>query len=107
MDSPTVTGLPQEQILVDFPVRQGVRQVALTPADVARRSTEALESAMSTIRGMAEKVCATVADLPRRPESLEVEFGLVFDAEAGALIARTGVEAALTVRLSWAPGERP
>ncbi|MFF7902574.1 CU044_2847 family protein [Streptomyces sp. NPDC007920] len=92
------------EVLVDFPVRQGVKQVALTPADVAQRSGEAVDSAMATIRRMAEKLADAVNDLARRPDEMEVEFGLTFDAEAGALIAKAGVEAALTVRLSWSAG---
>ncbi|MFE9169010.1 CU044_2847 family protein [Streptomyces kebangsaanensis] len=92
------------EVLVDFPVRQGVKQVALTPADVAQRSGEAIDSAMATIRNMAEKLADAVNDLARRPDEMEVEFGLTFDAQAGALIAKAGVEAALTVRLSWSAG---
>jgi hypothetical protein len=103
MDDLGVGYLRQEPILVDFPVRQGVRQVALTPADIAKRSTDALDSAMTTIRAMAEKVCIAIAEIPQKPDGVEIEFGLVFDAEVGALIAKTGVETALTVRLSWSP----
>lgn len=95
------------EILIDFPVRQGVKQVALTPADVARWSGDAVDSAMATIRAMAEKVAKAVDGLANRPDGMEVEFGLTFDAHVGALIAKSGVEAALTVRLIWSGTDQP
>ncbi|MGW9133529.1 CU044_2847 family protein [Streptomyces sp. NPDC055681] len=91
-------------ILIEFNQRGGVRQVALSAPEAVARSAEAVSQAMSTIRGMAERVRGTVAQMAVRPDSVEVEFGIKFDAEAGAVIAKTGVEAAITVKLIWGPG---
>jgi hypothetical protein len=63
-----------------------------------------VNQAMSTIRSMAERVRGTVAQMSVRPDSVEVEFGIKFDAEAGAVIAKTGIEAAVTVKLAWGAG---
>jgi hypothetical protein len=69
--------------------------------NLAARSVKALESAMGTISAVAEKVQATFADLPGRPDQAEVEFSLTFKGEAGALIAKTSAEAGLKVKLTW------
>jgi hypothetical protein len=68
---------------------------------LAARSAEALEGAMGTITAVAEKVQATFADLPGRPDQAEIEFALTFKGEAGALIAKTSAEAGLKVKLTW------
>jgi hypothetical protein len=68
---------------------------------LAARSAEALEGAMGTISAVAEKVQATFADLPGRPDQAEIEFALTFKGEAGALIAKTSAEAGLKVKLTW------
>ncbi|MEV4799045.1 CU044_2847 family protein [Nonomuraea sp. NPDC049421] len=93
-----------EVILVEFGQRGGLRQVALSAPEAVERSAEAIEQAMGTIRGMAERVRETVAGLAVCPDGVQVEFGIKFDAEAGAVIAKAGVEAAVTVTLTWGPG---
>lgn len=94
-------------IKVDFTRRAGLRQVSLSPGDALRRSGEAIEAAMDTIHAMADRVCHAVDAMARHPDEVEVEFGITLDAEAGALIARTSVEAALTVKVKWTSGARP
>lgn len=81
-------GAQGDHILVDFPPGRGVRQVALGPADLVRRSEDAVNAAMGTIRSMTQRVSDAVAGLPRRPDEVEVEFGITLDAESGAMIAR-------------------
>jgi Trypsin-co-occurring domain 1 len=47
-------------------------------------------------------------DAARRPDSVEIEFGVKFSAEAGAVIAKTALEGQLTVKLGWtAPAAPP
>lgn len=96
----------QQVVLVDFPAGRGVRQVALGPADLVRRSEEAVNAAMGTIRGMAQRVGDAVGGLPYRPDEVEIEFGITLDAESGALIAKAAAGASLTVRLTWG-ADRP
>ena len=91
----------QPTVLVDFPARAGLKEVSLSPQDLAARSSAALDSAMTAIRQMAERVTSATGDLARRPDEIEVEFGLKLDAAGGALLARAGVEAHLTVTLKW------
>ncbi|MCW1100075.1 hypothetical protein OJ963_40510 [Streptomyces sp. RS2] len=96
----------RQLMLVEFPLGRGVRQVALGPADLVRRSEEAVDAAMGAIRSMAQRVGDTVSGLPLRPDQVEVEFGITLDAESGALIAKAAAGASLTVRLTW-EAERP
>ncbi|MGH4030949.1 CU044_2847 family protein [Actinomycetota bacterium Odt1-20B] len=94
--------LPDDGVLlVDFSPGRGLRPVATSPADLLRRSEAAVNSAMATIRSMARRVDQAVDELPRRPAEVEVEFGITLDAETGAMIAKVGASAALTVRLTW------
>lgn len=97
----TSAAVEEHAVLIEFVQPPGVQQVALTPSQVAEKSAQALDSAMSTIRQMAGRVCATVAGMAERPAGVHVAFGLKFDAEAGAFIAKTGMEASVNVTLTW------
>ena len=88
-------------ILVEFTPRPDVQQVSLKPKDIAEKSAQALDKAMNTIHNMAKKVTSAMDELAKRPSQIEVEFGIKLDAETGALIAKTGVEAGLKVKLTW------
>lgn len=71
--------------------------------DLTERSQRALKSAMHAIQDMSRRITATIESLPsvERPTTVELEFGLKLDADAGALIARAGAEASFTVKLIW------
>ena len=88
-------------ILVEFPRSPGVQKVSLTSERTVERSAVALARAMDTVRNMAIRFRATVEDIPYSPSEVSLEFGIKLDAEAGALVARTGVEATLNVKLVW------
>jgi Trypsin-co-occurring domain 1 len=91
----------QPIVLVDFAPRAGLKEVSLSPQDLVTRSSAALDSAMSSIRQMSERVTLATKGLAQRPDEVEVEFGLKLDAAGGALLVRAGVEAHLTVTLKW------
>ena len=94
----------QDVILVDFGSMAGVRGVASYSAvDMYEKSDEAVEKAMKTIRAMAEKTVNTVKAIPvsERPSKVEVEFGIKFDIEAGAVVAKASAETAVKVTLTW------
>ena len=89
-------------IVVEFPARPGRQQVALKPGEAVAKSAEALDSSMDTIRYMAKRVTSTMDSLGDvKPDEVTVEFGIKFDAEAGAIIAKAGIEASLRVELVW------
>lgn len=91
-----------EPVLVQFEQR-GLQPVSRDDHLLVEKSQQALESAMSTIRTMGKRIVATIKKIDKtdRPAEVEVEFGLVLEAEAGALIAKAKTQAAFTVKLKW------
>jgi hypothetical protein len=61
----------------------------------------AVARAMDTVRNMAVRFRSTVEDIPYKPSEVSLEFGIKVDAQAGALVAKTGLEATMTVKLVW------
>jgi hypothetical protein len=99
-----ITTSDGEPILVQFSEARGMQPVApLDGAELAQRSAEALDKAMDTIRQMADRVISTIQEIQvtDRPTEVEVEFGLVLDAEAGVLVARVAGQAGFKVKLVW------
>jgi hypothetical protein len=77
----------------------GPERVSRTGGNVIARLDERLQESLDVIRPAAESVIHTFSGLGL--EGVEVEFGVTLDAEAGAIIARTGVSGHFTVKLSW------
>ncbi|WP_438827889.1 CU044_2847 family protein [Streptomyces tropicalis] len=80
----------------------GSQLVARGP-DGAVRATRTFEHALDGVRSAAEAALRVFRDGSLRPDSVNIEFGVKFSAEAGALIARSTVEGQLVVKLSWSP----
>ena len=89
------------EILIDFPSEGGLIDVTSRPDVLAERSASAIDAAMGTIHEFADRVQSTVSRLVVRPAEVDVEFGIKLDAEAGALIAKTRIEAHIVVTLKW------
>jgi hypothetical protein len=96
-----VSAQPQTELIVEFPVEAGVQQVARSPEELAAKSAQAIENAMSTIREMSRKTKEGLDQLVERPSEIQVTFGVKLTMEAGALISKIGGEAALQVQLTW------
>jgi YbbR domain-containing protein len=71
---------------------------------VVVKARQSLESAMDQIRVIANAALGKLQDLAQQPEQVEVEFGVRFNAEAGAVIARTQAEGHLQDKLTDASG---
>lgn len=105
--------MPDEQnvILIDLGPAQGVRGVSFSTnsLDLREKSQEIVDKAMGTIRAMAAKVVKTVKEIKvsERPDKVEVQFGIKFDAEAGALVAKASTETAIAVTLTWEHKSEP
>lgn len=92
-------------VIVEFPEKSGLQPVSrLSPREVARKSSEALDQAMNTIHHMARRVNATLNAMAEPPEQVEVDFGITFDADVGAVIARDAAECSISVKLVWEHG---
>jgi hypothetical protein len=106
MNHPSPPSDRQPEIVVEFHSAPGRRQVSAAPGEAVRESARALERSMETIQQMARRFAGAMDQLEAiRPDEMELEFGIKFDTEVGAIIARTGIEANLKVKLVW-KGER-
>jgi len=78
----------------------GVARVSRTSDGIAT-AERTFEAALSGVRQAAEAVLQQFQGLTSRPEELTIEFGVSFNAQAGAVIAKTGVDSHLKVSLAW------
>jgi len=72
--------------------------------DVAAKTLDAFDRAHDVIVGAAAstvKVLAELAEQARRPDKLEVEFGLGFSAHGNVIVAGGSVDATLKVKLTY------
>nr|WP_086802837.1 CU044_2847 family protein [Streptomyces caniscabiei] len=67
------------------------------------RATRTFENALGHVRTAAQSALRVLRDDSLAPHSVELEFGVKLSAEAGAVIAKSTVEAHLVVRLTWSP----
>lgn len=92
----------QTTVLVEFQDDDGDNYSDVGAAkDIAERSAEALNKAMSTIRSLAQQVAKTVDQMVDAPSQVEVDFGIVFKGENDVFIAKTSVECSINVKLVW------
>jgi hypothetical protein len=97
----------QAPILVEWSSKGGREQVSVR--DMVSDGSKALEQAMCVIENMAQRVQETAQKIAGDPQQRElkqvqVQFGLKLDAEAGAFLAKAGLEASIVVTMTW---ERP
>jgi len=102
--------------LVEFPLQEGgaimvevdsaaapagstVRGV--NPTAVLEKARQSFETALEGIKPAAGAIIGKLRELGDQPEQVSVEFGIKLSAEAGAVIASTGVEANFKVTLLW------
>ncbi|OKJ93428.1 hypothetical protein AMK33_33285 [Streptomyces sp. CB02400] len=64
------------------------------------------EEGLDQVRQMAGRTLERMVSLPAPPSTVELEFGVKFNVETGAVIARTGVEGHLKVKVVWERGEQ-
>jgi ABC-type lipopolysaccharide export system ATPase subunit len=78
----------------------GVAQVS-RPGDNVAAAERTFEAALGSVRQAAEAVLLQFQALASRPDEVSIEFGVSFNAQAGAIIAKTGVDSHLNVTLAW------
>ncbi len=66
-----------------------------------KKAQVSLEDAFSTIKPTAQAITDQIQALSVKPQKAEVGFGLTMKANAGAVIASAGVEANVTIKLTW------
>ena len=74
--------------------------------DTPQKAQQTFEKALDKVRPIASALIDKFRNISDPPDEIQVEFGLKMNAEAGAIIAATGVEANYKVMLTWRQ-ERP
>lgn len=93
------------------PIRIEVEDTAKTGAGFTRQASasdlssdavkDAYHQTLSTIRGFADGVVATIQGMEALPSSASVEFAIKVDAETGPMIAKSRDSGQFRVSLSW------
>ncbi|MGW0080437.1 CU044_2847 family protein [Streptomyces sp. NPDC003393] len=65
------------------------------------QAVDGFEHGLDQIRDVAARTLGRITSMPSAPSTVELEFGVKFSVEAGAVIARTGVEGHLKVKVVW------
>jgi hypothetical protein len=65
------------------------------------RSGRRFDEAIAVVRPVAETLLAQLQALARAPDELRVEFGIVLDFKAGAVVASSSAQANFTISLMW------
>jgi hypothetical protein len=69
--------------------------------DAVADATASFEEGLDRIRQAAASVLHRLQDMPRRPDEVNLEFGMRLNAELGAVIAKSSGEAHLHVSMTW------
>ena len=93
----------EDVILVEFENESGLRSVSNDPDELLNKSTMAIERSMKTVQSMAKKAIKAIKAIPisERPSTVEFQFGIKMNGEVGAVVAKVGAEAAITVTMTW------
>jgi hypothetical protein len=92
------------EFLVEFSPRTGTSVPVGILDDLDQSlalSKKAMDKAMATIRSVSVHLLESLHNLQIKPTEAEFEFGIKFDAEVGAFIAKTSTEASINVKLTW------
>lgn len=69
--------------------------------DAVVDANASFEEGIEHIRNAAASALQRLRDIPSRPDEVSLEFGVRLNAEFGAVIAKSGGEAHLTVTMTW------
>ena len=69
--------------------------------EVLSKATTTFQDAMAKVKPAAEAIVSKFKELSDSPDEVTVEFGVKINAELGAIIASSGVDANFKVMLKW------
>ena len=88
-------------VLVEDPVAQGGYETVSVGGEIVASAQASLQDAMNVIRPVAETLSRTLAEIPSRPDAVEVSFGLKLGISAGVIVSKGTAEATLNLKLVW------
>ncbi|OLF14666.1 CU044_2847 family protein [Actinophytocola xanthii] len=91
----------ENDVLVEVDLDQPEIGPVSRAGDLIRSASTSFDGALAHVRKAASVALASFRDMDVRPDDVEVEFGVKLNAQAGAVIARTGVDGHLKVKLTW------
>ena len=90
---------------VEESVPGGGTRRGLFPSEVVERAQTSFEDALDRARPMANTLVEKLGDIAdsagRVPDEMQVEFGIVLSAEAGAVLAAASAGANFKVTMTW------
>ena len=90
-----------ESILVEVEVEEGGSMVPAASRGLKEKAQTTFEEALAKVRPAAETVLHQLRQMHQSPDEIQVEFGLKLSAEAGAILAASGMEANYKITLTW------
>ena len=90
-----------ESILVEVNVEESGGMVPAASRGLREKAQATFEEALAKVRPAAETVLRQLREMHQSPDEIQVEFGLKLSAEAGAIIAASGMEANYKITLTW------
>jgi hypothetical protein len=89
-------------VIVEIDSREpGFQSISRSPGQIILDVKGSFDDALENVRNAAVSALKTFRDEVLDPDAVEIEFGVKFNAEAGAVIAKTSAEGHLLVKLSW------
>jgi hypothetical protein len=70
-------------------------------ADFVEDASQSLEQALLRVRDAVSVAVTQFVEMAEQPDEVELKFGIKLDAQAGAVIARTGLQGHFEVKLKW------
>ena len=84
----------------------GLRMVARRSDGTIDETTTRFDQAIAAVRPAVEMLLSKLAELPRAPREMSIEFGVKMTLKAGAIIASSAAEANFKVTLLWKRDEQ-
>lgn len=92
-------------VSVEVEDEPAVARRGLNPTDVSEKATSTFESTLASVKPAIMAIASTFRGLVDAPEEVEIEFGLKFTGQAGAIIASAETEAHFQMRMVWKRGK--
>jgi NTP-dependent ternary system trypsin peptidase co-occuring protein len=97
----------ENSVLVEVDLDQPEIGPVSRTGDLIKSATTSFDGALAHVRQAASIALSNFRDMDVRPDEVQVDFGVKLNAQAGAVIAKTGVDGHLKITLTWRRTEDP